>query len=202
MSQDNKQKFLIGGIILCLAVVAGLGYTSWSLNHKVNQLEASNSHFFNTSSIPSSGHNTQWNTMMNQLAQMPKSFSGINRWMNQMIHQMAPGNMSQGISQFSFSTNSPSIIFKNNAHQYQFIVHFAKGQNIQINTKISNHILHISGTVQQSTSDKGHKFMSNSQFSSEFSQDYSLNQPVDKNAMKIIHHKHEIDIIIPKKHHS
>lgn len=204
MRQESKHKILIGGVVLCLVIIAGLGYNTWSLNQKVGKLEANTHFFFN--SMPfftsSGNHNTQFNTMMKNFPKMPQSFAGINQWMNQVMHQVIPSNMIQNIAQLQGANLSPHITFKNHRHRYEFIVHFAKGQHIQINSEISNHVLHISGSLNQKNSQKSQQFMSNSQFSSEFSQSYTLNQPVDQNTMKIIHHKHEIDIIILKKHHS
>lgn len=54
---------------------------------------------------------------------------------------------------------SPSIEFEESDHEYKVIIEMLEGEEVELNTEISNGVLSVSGKVKSSFSDKGEKLL-------------------------------------------
>lgn len=201
MTNSIKLKFLSSCVALCLAVIAGLGYSTWTLHDKVNQLENTHKSTYSPaaplmSPVPKS--DKHWNGIWGGFNSMPRDFSQMDKWMDDMMNSMRSGRPLLQQPGYDMLDQSPTIEFGDNEHEYRVIIEMFEGEEVELNTEISDGVLSVSGKVKNSASDKGTSLFSQSQFLSEFSRTFVLDQPIDQAGMEVVNEKGKTVIVVLK----
>lgn len=203
MTSSKKIYLLSAGVAICLALVAILGYSTWSLHNQVKQLEASAAPPTSqpTGSLsPWLSNPRDWSSIWDNFGSAPKNFADIDQWLDQTMHNMLSGNPWNTSSIFSINSRSPKIEFEDNKKEYKAVVKIPEGQEVEVNTDITDGVLTISGKVKRSQSFDKNNVFTQSESISEFSQAIALTDPIDQAAMKVINKNGEIIVTVPKVH--
>ncbi len=201
MTNSIKLKMLSACVVLCLVVIAGLGYSTWVLYEKVDKLETDKSSNYSSVSpliSPPLKNDQHWNDVWGNLSTMQRDFSQMNQWMNDMMDSMTSGRSSLKQPGFSVFQQGPTIDFEETDSEYKVVIEKLEGEEVELNTGISDGVLSVSGKVKRSTSNNGNSLFSQSQFSSEFSRNFVLDEPVDQAAMEVINETGKTVVRVPK----
>jgi len=202
MEMKTKVTWLSVAVFGCLSVIAGLGYYSWDLHRQVAQLQA--------------GTEAELSAPVAQ-AKAPKllpkphnpfsgnfdpsgQFAEMQKRMDRMMKQIMPDDPLLNQNAFSMSsTDSPEVTMDESSDKYTVTVKLPKGENMDLNTELSDNTLTISGQVKTTSKDSAGNFIGQAQSTSEFSQSITLADPVTESGMKVDRHGQNIVITIPKQ---
>ncbi len=201
MTNSIKLKMLSACVVLCLAVIAGLGYSAWVLHEKVDQLETGESSKFSSVApliSPQLKNDQYWNDVWGNFNTAPRDFSQMSQWMDDMMNSLTSGRSSLNQPGFSVFQQGPTIDFEETDSEYKVVIVKLEGEEVELNTEISDGVLSVSGKVKRSTSSNGNSLFSQSQFSSEFSRRFVLDEPVDQAAMVVTNEKGKTIVRLPK----
>ncbi|WP_045857779.1 Hsp20/alpha crystallin family protein [Teredinibacter purpureus] len=201
MTNSIKLKILSACVALCLIIIAGLGYSTWTLHDKVNQLENTHASTYNPaapliSPVPKS--DKHWNGIWDDFNSMPRDFSQMDKWMGDMMNKMRSGRSMFQQPGYDMLDQSSTIEIEENEHEYRVIIEMFEGEEVELNTEISDGVLSVSGRVKNSASDKGASLFSQSQFLSEFSRTFVLDEPIDQAGMEVVNEKGKTIVVVPK----
>lgn len=197
MTKSTKLYVISACVVLCLFVIAGLGYSTWMLHKKVAELDQSNTSTYGVmdpSLPPLTGNSGIWKNF----GPMPDDFSQMQTWANEMMENMM--SRTPGFNQPGFGAlqQAPKIAFEESPSEYKATIEMLKGEEVELNTEISDGVLTVSGRVKRSGSDEGLGLFSQTQFSSKFSRIFVLDKPVDQAAMQVINENGKTIVRIPK----
>lgn len=194
METNTKIKLLRLLVGLCLIIICGLGYHSWQLSKKI---QASSQETVNP--LPFSSMLDPWPKGWDTSGR----FSDLHNMMNEMMNRLSPGSSVFNNQGFGFSQPSPRITMKESAEEFTVVVSVPQGQEVELNTELSDNLLNISGKINNKTEEKLDQLFGNTQSfstlsSSRFSQTMTLPAEIDETGMTITHGESEITIKIPK----
>lgn len=188
MSTNTGIKWLGLVLGLCVIAIALESYYLWNLRHKV---ETQNNPTF------SAAWPKNWNPWSDnwdptgQIAQLQQQ-------MNNLMNQMSPGHSIFSQQGFGLSPSSPQITMHDGSKQYKVVVQVPKGEDVEINTNLSDNRLTIHGKVRQSTKQQSGNALGQELAVSQFSQTMTLPDPVDESKMKVKQDDNQIVITVPK----
>jgi len=206
MEMKSRVTWLSVAVFGCLSVIAGLGYYTWDLHRQVTQLQAGTQ-----TDLSASVARNQPQAQAPKLLPKPQNpFSGnfdpsgrfaeMQMRMDQMMKQIMPDDPLLNQNVFSMSsTDSPEVTMDESSDKYTVTVKLPKGENMDLNTELSDNTLTISGQVKTTSKDSSGNFIGQAQSASEFSQSITLADPVTESGMKVDHHGQDIVITIPKQ---
>jgi len=201
MTNSAKLKILSACVVLCLAVIAALGYSTWALYGKVEKLE--NSQMATRGSIgpllsPLSKNGAQSNDAWGNFSSMPRNFAQMEQWVDDIMNNTLSSRSTHVQPGLGIFQQGPTIEFEENTEEYQVVVKMLEGEEVELNTEISDGVLSVSGKVKRSDANSRNSQFSRLQFSSEFSRTFLLDKPVDQAAMEVINEKGKTIIRLPK----
>lgn len=201
MTNSAKLKMLSACVVLCLAVIAGLGYSTWVLSVKVEKLE--NGQTARGGPIgpllsPLSKNGAQSNDAWGNFSSMPRGFAQMEQWMDEIMNNTLFSRSTLGQVGLGIFQQGPTIDFEENTEEYQVVVKMLEGEEVELNTEISDGVFSVSGKVKRSGTNSSNSQFSQSLFSSEFSRAFLLDKPVDQAAMEVINEKGKTIIRLPK----
>lgn len=197
MTKSTKLYVLSACVVLCLAVIAGLGYSTWTLHKKVAEIEKSNTPTYGVLE-PSLPPFTRNNDIWKNFGSMPDDFSQMQTWANEMMENMMSKNPGFNHPGFGALQQAPKIDFEESPNEYKVTIEMLEGEEVELNTEISDDVFTVSGRVKRSGSDEGLRLFSQTQFSSKFSRTFVLDKPVDQAAMEVINENGKTIVRIPK----
>ena len=198
MNADRKVRWL--GILagLCVIAVAVESYYLWDLQREVKTESDS---IFAMSlpniSLPKTSLRNQ-STPWSDDWDIDKQFSQMQNQMDNMMRQMSRGHSIFSQHGFGLSPSSPKITMNEDADKYKVTVQVPEGEDVEINTDLTDNQLTISGKVRQQSSTDSSGAQRQSLAISQFSQSLSLPGPVDNAHMKEEDKGNQIVITIPK----
>lgn len=195
----NSRHLLFAALALCLAAIAGLGYTSWNLHKKVEALQSTQVYEArgadNQSVAPLVVPNVDahWNRLWNGFDPMLGDVSIFNQQMDRLFDRMT------GQAWTSSSRNAaaaPAIKFEEDTKEYRVTIESPEGMDVELNTELNENMLSVSGNLErvEAQGDTG-----SSRFSSSFSRSILLAEPVDQSAMEVINDEDKITVRVPKR---
>ena len=167
------------------------------LNKKVAELEKSNTSTYglmDPSLPPHTGNNDIWKNF----GPMPDDISQMQAWANEMMENMMSKNPGFNQPGFGALQQAPTIDFEESPSEYKVTIEMLEGEEVELNTEISDDVFTVSGRVKRSGSDEGLGLFSQIQFSSKFSRTFVLDKPVDQAAMEVINENGKTIVRIPK----
>lgn len=204
MQTDTKFKLLSLLVGLCLVLVFGMGYYSWQLSQQLDEA---------TSRAPATGTPyplaplpdpwpKTWDPKLDNWDPSGR-FSDLQKMMDDMLGTMSPGKSIFNNQGFGFSQSSPQITMEESTDDYTVIVAVPQGQEVELNTELSDNQLKITGKIKNSQEGKASRLFGgtgsyNTLSASRFSQTMTLPSDVDEAGMTIEHDDSEITIRIPK----
>lgn len=133
---------------------------------------------------------------------MPGSgYTEMQKRMDELMNSMTRGFpfFNQNDFGFGFMAGGPAISMTEDSQAYLVTIQIPEGQNVELETEISNKTLIISGSVKSEQEEAGVAgFNSRSMQESRFSQSMYLSEDIDEEAMAIERNDEEIVISIPK----
>ena len=204
MQTDTKFKLLSLLVGLCLVLVGGLGYYSWQLSQQLDEATSQAPAAvpsYPLSPLPDSWPKT-WDPRLDNWDPSGR-FSDLQRMMDEMLGNMSPGRSIFNNQGFGFSQSSPRITMEESTEDYTVVVTVPQGQEVELNTELSDNQLKITGKVKNSQEQKGNKLFGgtgsyNTLSASQFSQTMTLPTDVDEAGMTIENDEAKITIRIPK----
>jgi HSP20 family molecular chaperone IbpA len=203
METNTKIKLLSLIVGLCLLLICGLGYYSWQLSKQLQEpLQAPTVKSSPFGYLPDPWPR-DWGPRSNTWDPSGR-VSDLQKMMDDMVNSMSLGSSAFNNQGFGFSQSSPQIIMEESAEAYNIAVSIPKGQEVELNTELSDNQLKISGQVNNKTKAKpnglcGGTHSFNALSSSRFSQTMTFPAEIDEAGMTINHGESEITIKIPKK---
>jgi len=202
-----KVRILGAGLAVCLLIVAVLGVSTWSLQHRLDRLEVSAAQITPPAldplaALPSDPAQIGLggkNPALNSFSDWEKSFAEMEKRIDKMMGDMMSSSPWDSKSFISSNSRSPEITFEDKGDEYKAVITVPEGEEVDINTGINNGVLTISGRVSSSSSKESHGTTMHAQSLSEFSQSLMLDEPVDPAAMKVVNNKHKIVVTVPKR---
>ena len=188
MSTNTKNKWLGALLGLCIVAIGIESYYLWSINKRVKTTDTQN--------LSASWPNT-WNPWSDN-RDPSGQFMQLQKQMNKMMSQMAPGNSIFSHQGFGLSPSSPKISMQDEADQYRVTVQVPKGEDVEVNTNLTGNQLTISGKVKQTQQKQTNSFHGQSLAVSQFSQTMDFPAPIDDSGVKVKHKHNEIVITVPK----
>ena len=204
MQTNTKFKLLSLLLGLCLVLVVGLGYYSWQLSQQLNEATSDAPVTYTPSPLaplPDPWPRT-WDPRLDNWDPSGR-LSDLQKMMDEMLGTMSPGRSIFNNQGFGFSQSSPQITMEESTDDYTVVVAVPQGQEVELNTELSDNQLKITGKVKTSKEDKGSSLFGgtgsyNTLSASRFSQTMTLPSDVDEAGMTIEHDELEITIRIPK----
>lgn len=200
MNTNNKLRALGACVAACILIIAALSYNTWNLSKEVEALKAAPpaAAVSPKSSPPLSStwpdNFDPWTGNWDPSGQ----FEAARKRMDEMMRSMLPGNSIFSNQGFGLSPASPRVSMTDNENEYRVVVEVHGGQDVELNTKVENDVLTISGVVNSSAQKKGSDATGISHSSARFSQSMTLPEPVDESAMTVDQNDEEIVVILPK----
>lgn len=204
METKSKITWLSVAVFGCLSVIAGLGYYTWDLHRQVAQLQAGTGTELSASVAQAQSRTPQplpkaQNPFSGNL-DPSRQFAEMQKRMDQMMKQIMPDDPLLNQNAFSMSsTDSPEVTMDESSDKYTVTVTLPKGENMNLNTELSDNTLTISGQVKTNSKDSSGNFVGQAQSTSEFSQSITLADPVTESGMKVDRKGQDIVITIPKQ---
>jgi len=197
MKLESKVTWLSVSLVVCAAMVGGLGWYTWNLHRQMDRL--------NAGAAPLSGSST---------APVPKldnfdpfagawdpdgQFAQMQKHMDELMQQMMPGNPMFSQHGFGLSSSSPEVRLDEDSDGYTVVVKVPKGEDVELNTTLDDNQLTISGEVKSTSGEDSGNVAGHAQSISQFSQTITLADPVDESGMHVNRKGEEIVITIPKR---
>lgn len=202
METNTKIKLLRIIVGLCLVLICWLSYHSWQLSKQLQQLpQAAAINPSPFGSVPDPWPRG-WDPGSN-IWDPSGRFSDLQKMMDDMMNNMSPGSSVFNNQGFGFSQSSPRITMEESANEFTVLVSVPNGQEVELNTELTDNRLKISGKVNNKSEEKSNGLFGGSQSfntlsSSRFSQTMTLPGEIDEAGMTIDHGESEISIRIPK----
>ncbi|WP_020407334.1 Hsp20/alpha crystallin family protein [Hahella ganghwensis] len=199
MQTNQKQTWLSLALAICIGVIAVLGYYTWSLHQKIEDLQ--NRPY---SGLPYPSFNNphtwpgDWDPWSDNWDPTGK-FSELQNYMDNLMNNMMPGNSIFSQQGFGLSPSSPKIDMENLSDKYVVTVTVPDSQDMELNTELADKVLTVSGKIKSSEEDSSDSLRKKSISTSRFSQSIKLTDPIDESRMEISHQGKDILITIPKK---
>ena len=198
MKAQNKIQWLSVSVIICPILIGSLSHYIWTLNNKVESLQTQSSSGapMLQPSLPEpwpkdwDPWKDPWNSSGN--------FSALQKRMDEMMNRMMPGQSIFSNRGFGLSQSSPMVTMTESSNEYKVVVTVPEGQEVELNTELTDGVLKISGKVKKSSEESSGGFSAHSQSTSQFSQSMTLGEAINESAMKTEHNENEIVIRIPK----
>ncbi len=199
MKVKNKIQWLIISVIICLILIGALGHYIWVLNKSLESLQSqtnSQEQLIQPPLItPWPKDWDPWKDPWNS----SEDFSALQKNMDEMMNRMMPGQSIFSNRGFGLSLSSPQVKMTESSDEYKIVVTIPEGQEVELNTELTDGVLKISGKVKRSSEDNSGDVFAHLHSTSQFSQSVTLTKAVDDSAMKTEHNENEIVIRIPKK---
>lgn len=131
------------------------------------------------------------------------SFAEMQRRMDELMSSMTRGFpfFSQNDFGFGFMSAGPVVAMTEDDQAYLVSIQIPEGQNVELETELSNKTLIISGSVKTEQEQAGVAgFNSRNMQESRFSQSMYLSEDIDEAAMTVVQNDDEILITIPKRY--
>jgi len=199
MKATTKVKWLSVAIVICLIVMGFLGYFTWNLNQKVEGLQARTSADVQ---IPIAQLPDPWPKNWDPWSDNWDSsgqFSDLQKQMDDLMNRMLPGHSIFSNQGFGLSQSSPKISMDETGEEYIVVVTVPEGEEVELNTELSENTLKIFGKVKNTSENNNGDFFGRSMSTSQFSQSMTLSEPVDESGMTIDQEDTKIVITIPKR---
>ena len=199
MNTKTKVKWLSVLVLICLLLIGPLAHYIWLLKskndatqiHLNSNLHALQDPFFSPRSNKIDPLNDHWGASGNFLA--------LQKRMDELMSEMMRGESILSNPSFGHTRSSARVSMNESPEEYKVTVTVAQGEEVELNTELTDGILKISGKVKISSADSITGFMARSQSISQFSQSMVLSEAIDESAMKTEQNDNEIVIRIPKK---
>jgi len=197
---NDKFKIRLLSIILgvCIIAIAGLSYYLWNAKH--DSVRPS------ITAVPSSAHvlpdpwPKNWDPWKDPW-DSSSHFSDLQKQMDEMMTHMWPGGSIFSQRGFGVSMSSPKVMVNETDDAYEVQVSVPEGQEIELNTELSDGILKISGKIKKITeNDRDDGSYDHSMSTSQFSQSLALSEPIDESGMTIENKDGGMFIRVPKVH--
>lgn len=194
MNDQIKIRFL--GVLLgvCFISIVGLGYAIWDLKTDIKEESTSFQSSSQALPVPRSKDWDPWRDPWDSSGH----FSNMQKQMDEMMSLMMPGKSIFTQHGFGLSTSSPEITMKETKSAYEIDVSVPKGQEIEVNTKLEDGVLTISGKVNTTSENSAHGLFGKSLSTTQFSQSLTLPEPIDETAMAVENEDGYMKIRIPK----
>ena len=211
MTTQIKTRWL--GVLLgiCLMVIAGLSVYSWQLSRQLQAALPVSDNTWAGNTPPAAGGSsnvTPYTNPSDALSHMQQRMDDMMNSFFSGAHQPFSSAFFNdpvfGASGWGASVSSPSITMDESADEYTVIVTIPDGQEVELNTTLSDNQLTISGTVHRRTENTADQLFGGSNTfsgmsSSQFSQTVTLPSAIDEAGMDVKHEDTTITVTIPKQ---
>ncbi|GLO64135.1 hypothetical protein MACH09_46430 [Vibrio sp. MACH09] len=180
MTKSTKLHVLVACVVLCLVVIAVLGYSTWTVHKKIAELEkaSASTYWIMNLEPPQASKNKN---IRKSFGTMPEDFSQMYQRMYEMINNMQPRSSLLIQRGFGALQQSSEIDFEESNNEIKPTIEILEGEEIELSTEIFDG-LH-----------KGSCLFSLSQYPNKFFDD-----PVDQAVMEVISEIAKTIVRIPK----
>jgi len=194
MKAKTRVKCLSVSMVICLVLIGALSYYAWNLNQKIEILQTQVSAGVR---VPDRWPKDwdPWSDDWDSSGQ----FSDLQKQMDDLMNRMLPGQSIFNSQGFGLSQSSPRISINETGKEYTIVVTVPEGQEVELNTELSDKTLKIFGKVSNASQNNGGDVFGRSLSTSQFSQSVTLPEPVVESGLTVDQKKGEIVITIPKK---
>jgi len=198
MKMESKVTWLSISLAVCAVMVGGLGWYTWTLHRQMDGLNAGTAPLPEPATAPDMRPNDfdpfagAWD---------PNSrFAQMQKHMDELMQQMMPGDPLFSQHGFGLSPASPEVSLNEDSDGYTVVVKVPKGEDVELNSKLDDNQLTISGEVKNAADDESSgNVVGHAQSISQFSQTITLTDPVDEAGMRVDRKDGDIVIRIPKR---
>jgi len=198
MEIEKKFKLTSYVLAVCIVLMGILGYYVWSLSSDIEDVKRQ-SHSdvlapFKSQPEPWPEDWDPWEKSWDPSGQ----FSDLRQHIDDMMNSMLPNKPFFNQHGFGFSSGKPSIDMEESSKAYKVTVEVPKGQEIELNTELSDDTLKISGKTKTLHQGDIDGLSSRLARVTRFSQSIYLADEIDEAGMLIEHEADKIVITIPK----
>jgi HSP20 family molecular chaperone IbpA len=180
-------------VVVCLAVIAALGYSTWQLHGKVERLEEQK--LQNTNSAQTFTPFSR-RDFLTQPGLFPGSLLHGDSWLGGFWSGQSPW---QGLASPLAEPLSPSIEIEEDAGEYRVTIAVPEGEHVELNTEINGNRLSVTGSVEGRQLNQAAGSSIQSRFSSSFSKTVPLPGPVDQTAIEVTREDGKTIVHLPKQ---
>lgn len=191
MKTKVKIKLLSVFAVLSTLALCVQGYYNWRFFHELQELKNNSAYVANTSPNKTDPFSPDWDPFGGLTP--PDTFTDMQKRMDEMMQ-----SLSQGRTQFNNGGGGARVDMEDKGDKYEITVQVPQGQNVEVNTKVEDDHLVVSGKVKNDNKDSNENFFSSRSSVSQFSQSLYLPDPVDQAAMTTRQDGNKIIITLPK----
>ncbi|MDX1696056.1 MAG: Hsp20/alpha crystallin family protein [Ketobacteraceae bacterium] len=183
---------------ICVISVAALGYYSWTLHRQVSDLEQRVGQVSGPAPAPVQDFwSDNWDPWADPWDPTGE-FAEMKKRMDEMMNRMMPGGSIFSNRGFGLSSTSPTVKMTDTGDAYEVTVSTPQGQEVELNTQLSDGILTVSGKMRRVEENSAGNGTGRVVATSQFSQTITLPEPVEQSAMTIDRQGGKVTVKIPK----
>lgn len=201
MKAKTQVKWLSCAVVICLALISLIGIYTWQLNKKLSQFEVAAAASLEPSPAPLADFIEPevrvldpWSNDWSQLS----PFTDLQQRMDRMMERMNFGFSTIDDFGLGLSSSSPEITMEETDEEYKVVVSVPEGQEVELNTELSDGVLTVSGTVKNQTENMFGPSLGRAMSTSQFSQSMTFSSQVDESGLVVDHADGEIVVRVPK----